>query len=241
MSADRRARSGERGGATARLVFGLLVIALGVIFLGDNLDLFDGGDALHAFWPAAFVVIGLVVLLEPRRHGGSGRMWGLVWVIAGLWIFAHQRDWIEVDFWELFFPAALMLAGGTLVWRALGGGRGRFPASAGDESEPRAFALMAGNDLRSTSATFRGADLGAFMGGVNLDLTGAKLAGDEAEVDVFAMWGGIEIRVPPEWTVVGKVVPLMAAFEDKTQPVAGSTKRLVVRGVVVMGGVEIKN
>lgn len=241
MSAERGSNRGELGAATARLVFGLLVIALGVIFLGDNLDLFDGGDALRAFWPAAFVVIGLVVLLEPRRHRGSGRAWGLVWVIAGVWIFAHQRDWIDVDFWELFFPGVLLVIGTTLVWRALGGRRRR-PAEAEDaDAEPRAFAIMSGNDIRSTSATFRGADLGAFMGGVNLDLTGAKLAGDEAEIDVFAMWGGIEIRVPPEWTVVGKVMPLMAAFEDKTQPVPAATKRLVVRGVVVMGGVEVKN
>jgi len=240
VRAERGARGAERGGSIARLVFGLLVIALGVVFLGDNLDLFDGRDALHAFWPAAFVVVGLVVLLEPRRQGGSGRAWGLVWVVAGVWIFAHQRHWIAIDFWELFFPGVLLAVGATLVWRALGGG-GRRAAAEGDESEPRAFALMSGNEIRSTSAAFRGADLGAFMGGVNLDLTGAKLAGDEAEIDVFAMWGGIEIRVPPEWTVVGRVMPLMAAFEDKTQPLPGATRRLVVRGVVVMGGVEVKN
>jgi len=221
-------------------VFGLLIIALGVVFLGDNLDLFDGRDLLHAFWPAAFVLIGLVVLVEPRRHGGSGRAWGLVWVMAGLWVFAHQRGWIWVDFWELFFPGVLLVLGGTLVLRALRGRR-QAAGDAGSDAELRSFAVMSGNDIRSTSGAFRGADLGAFMGGVNLDLTGAKMAGDEAEIDVFAMWGGIEIRVPPEWTVVSKVMPLMAAFEDKTQPSPGAQKRLLMRGVVVMGGVDVKN
>lgn len=241
MWAERGARRGEAGGATARLVVGLLVIALGAIFLGANLDLFDGDEAVHAFWPIAFVVVGLTVMLEPRRHGSSGRAWGLVWIVAGLWIFAQQREWIRFDFWDLFFPGALLIAGGTMVWRALRGGRGRSRGEEVDESEPRAFALMSGNEIRSTSASFRGADLGAFMGGVKLDLTGATLAGDEAEIDVFAMWGGIEIRVPREWTVVGRVMPLMAAFEDKTQPVPAATKRLVIRGVVVMGGVEVKS
>lgn len=240
MSAERAVRAAERGGATARLVLGLLVIALGVIFLGDNLDLIDGRDLLRAFWPAAFVVIGLVVLLEPRRRG-SGRAWGMVWVVAGVWIFAHQQEWIDIDFWELFFPGVLLVLGGTLVMRALRGRRAAGDGRAFGESEPRAFAVMSGNDLRSTASDFRGADLGAFMGGVNLDLTGAKMAGDEAEIEVFAMWGGIEIRVPPEWTVVSKVMPLMAAFEDKTQPQPGAQKRLLIRGVVVMGGVDVKN
>jgi hypothetical protein len=37
-------------------------------------------------------------------------------------------------------------------------------------------------------------------------------------------------------------MPLMGAYEDKTRPSSAAvTRRLVVRGVVVMGGVEIKN
>ncbi len=41
---------------------------------------------------------------------------------------------------------------------------------------------------------------------------------------------------------MGKVLPIMGAFEDKTRPPSdGGKKRLVVRGVVLMGGVEVKN
>jgi hypothetical protein len=56
------------------------------------------------------------------------------------------------------------------------------------------------------------------------------------------MWGGIEILVPPEWSVVSMGTPILGAFEDKTRPPqqAGGP-RLVVKGVVIMGGVEIKN
>jgi hypothetical protein len=56
------------------------------------------------------------------------------------------------------------------------------------------------------------------------------------------LWGGIEIRVPEDWTVVSKVVPVMAGVEDKTRPPQGATAhRLVLRGLALMGGVEIKN
>jgi hypothetical protein len=60
--------------------------------------------------------------------------------------------------------------------------------------------------------------------------------------DVFAMWGGIEIRVPENWTVVGRVTPILGGFDDKTRPPQQeSTQRLVIRGFVIMGGVEVKN
>lgn len=232
----------ESGAIPVRFVMGLAVIALGVIFLGDNLGYFEARELLRAFWPLAFVAVGVAVLTQRHARGG-GRVWGLVWVVAGLWIYAHQRGWIEVEFWDVFVPSALVLLGGSLVWRSLAGPRPRRPGVAEEsDASPHSFAVMSGFELRSTSQAFRGADLGAVMGGVTLDLTQAKIAAEEAVIDVFVWWGGIEIRVPPDWTVVSRVTPLMAGYEDKTRPTsAAPAHRLVIRGVVVMGGVEVKN
>jgi hypothetical protein len=56
------------------------------------------------------------------------------------------------------------------------------------------------------------------------------------------MWGGIEIKVPENWSVSGRVTPILGGYEDKTRRVAdGTNQRLLVRGLVIMGGVEIKN
>jgi hypothetical protein len=55
------------------------------------------------------------------------------------------------------------------------------------------------------------------------------------------MWGGIEIKVPPDWTVVSKVDPILGGYEDKTTSPKDELKRFVVRGTVVMGGLEVKN
>lgn len=238
----RRDARDPRGSNALRLVLGLLVVALGAIFLAGNLGWVDSEVLLRLFWPAAFVIVGLVVLLLPGC--GPSRWWGLVWIVAGAWIWADRAGWIEVDFWEVFFPAVLLLAGGRLVWRSVAGRRASPVPTSGDDPEAylRSFAVMAGNELRSVSRSFHGADLGAFMGAVVLDLTSSKMEGEEAVIESYALWGGIEIRVPPDWQVTGKVFPLMAAFEDKTRPPAGEpAKRLVVRGVVVMGGIEVKN
>jgi hypothetical protein len=56
------------------------------------------------------------------------------------------------------------------------------------------------------------------------------------------MWGGIEIRVPEDWMIDSQVIPLMGGVEDKTRPpTTPSPHRLVLRGMALMGGVEIKN
>ena len=56
---------------------------------------------------------------------------------------------------------------------------------------------MGGVIRRSNSQTFEGADLTAVMGGCEIDLRQASMApGGEAVIDVFAFWGGIDVKVP---------------------------------------------
>ena len=103
------------------------------------------------------------------------------------------------------------------------------------------MAILGGVSRGNNSRAFRGADLLAIMGGCQLDLRQAAIHG-EAVIDVFTMWGGIEIRVPEDWTVVSEILPLMGGVEDKTRPPQGATAhRLTLRGFAIMGGVEIKN
>ena len=121
------------------------------------------------------------------------------------------------------------------------------PADDG-QSQFSAFAIMGGVARRSNSQAFQGADLTAVMGGCEIDLRHASIApGTEAVIEVFAFWGGIEIKVPEDWTVVPRVFPLMGGVDDRTRAPLTlpdkplQEKRLVVRGIVVMGGVGIKN
>jgi predicted membrane protein len=104
------------------------------------------------------------------------------------------------------------------------------------------FAFMSGVNRRVRGAPFFGGNLTAVMGGIELDLTQAQLP-EDAVVELFAFWGGIEIRVPREWSVVNQGFALMGSVEDKTGnlPQRPGTPRLVLRGMALMGGVEIKN
>jgi hypothetical protein len=63
----------------------------------------------------------------------------------------------------------------------------------------------------------------------------------DAVLEVFALWGGIEVRVPPDWSIVSNVDPILGGYEDDTQPPKEESKRLIVRGTVIMGGLEVSN
>jgi len=110
------------------------------------------------------------------------------------------------------------------------------------------FAALAASKRASTDSPFRGGDMTAFMGGCHLDLRLATIPrGGEAVIDVFTLMGGLEIWVPPGWAIVNQVLPFMGGVDDKRlpplEPVGSpdTRPRLVLRGMVVMGGLMIKN
>ena len=221
---------------TPQVLIGLLVITLGVLFTLDNLHVIDAGDYLQ-YWPAALVAIGLLKLWHARE--GHGIFGGLFLTIVGVWLLLDRVVAFRVNLWDIW-PLFFVLLGGYLVWKGLGGGR---RSSAIDSNnELSALAIMSGVVRGNNSSAFERADLTAIMGGCEIDLRQASIAGVEAVVDVFALWGGIEIRVPEDWTIIVRVTPLMGGVEDKTRPVPSSAgKRLVLRGVVIMGGIVVKH
>ena len=101
---------------------------------------------------------------------------------------------------------------------------------------------MSGFKRTSNTQNFKGGELTAIMGGCEIDLRQASIKDGEAVIDVFAFWGGIELKVPLDWSVVIEATPLLGGFDDKTRPPqGGSAKRLVVKGYAIMGGFEITN
>ena len=225
---------------TSQVILGLMAIACGVIFTLDNLEIIAARDYLQ-FWPIVFVAIGGLKLWHAKTDG-HGWLGGLLFAGLGVFMLANRIIYFEFSPRQ-FFPLVFVFFGGYLVWRGLGGKRrGQI---ADGHSSFSGLAVMGGVARRSNSQTFSGADLTAIMGGCEIDLRQASIVpGTEAVIDVFALWGGIEVKVPEDWTVVTRAVPLMGGVEDKTrvpQPPPAVEKRLVISGIVMMGGVVVKN
>jgi len=220
---------------TPQLLMGLIIIAVGALFTLDNLGLVEAHRYLR-YWPAALILAGVLKIWQSR--GGAGAFGGLLFIVAGLWLLGSTFHVVTINFFDLW-PLLLVLFGASLVWRGLGGGRAR--AATDGHSTVSALAVLGGVHRGNNSRAFRGGDLTAVLGGCEIDLRQAAIDG-EAVIDVFAMWGGIEIKVPEDWTVASRVVPILGGFEDKTRPQRGAANhRLIVRGFVIMGGVEVKS
>lgn len=235
-----RARYAENGPRrlTGRLIFGVIVLVLGLTWTLENMG-FDGASQILRWWPALLLTYGLVRFfgLDGARRQTSGALF----MVAGAWILAREMGWVSFRLSQLW-PVFLIIIGVSLVWRSL---RGPAP-DAGPNSRsnyPRPFAFMGANTTYVESKTLEALEVTAVMGGVELDLHHASTERREVVAEVFAWWGGIEICVPDDWEVISEVTPIMGGVENQSRvsPGVSPVTTLIVRGLVIMGGIEIKN
>ena len=232
---------------TPQIVLGFCIIAFGVALTADNLGYADASQILE-WWPLGIALVGVIKLLQSST--GSGRVVGGVITFVGVALLGETLDVFQIWAW---WPVAMIAMGLVIVFRALGGSRSGpaapgpagltpagGPAGMTGESRLSELAIWSGVQRRVSSPVFRHADLTAVMGGIELDLRQAGTGGGEAVIDVFVMWGGIEITVPPDWAVSNQVLPIMGGAEDKSTGTQTSQNRLILRGVAIMGGVEVK-
>jgi predicted membrane protein len=250
---------------TPKFVIGVCLVLVGVVLALDQLGLLYANHLLR-FWPVILIVLGLVML---QRREGQSALRALVLIVVGGWLLLNTLGLVSLDLWEFFVPLLLVFFGARIMMHNRGSGSGAppsLPGGAGPQagSSPTAqgpgsfgsaplgssepvhaslFSLLSSSKRRWGKSVFRGAETTAFMGGCELDLRDALMStGELAVIDVFVVMGGVSIFVPPHWTVSQEVVPLMGGVHDKTHSVPSNpAQHLLVRGTVVMGGVEISN
>ncbi len=253
---------------TPKFIIGVCLVLMGVVLGLDQLHLVQAHHVLR-FWPAALIVVGLVMLQRGERHSA---LRALVLIVVGGWLLLNTLDLVSLDIWEFILPLLLVFFGARIMMHNQGsrsgapqdptgagpagatptgqGPSGQGPsgfnsaaASSGEPVHASLFSLLSSSKRRWGKSVFRGAETTAFMGGCELDLREALMsAGELAVVDVFVIMGGVNIFVPPNWTVSQEVVPLLGGVHDKTRSVPSNpAQHLLVRGTVVMGGVEISN
>jgi predicted membrane protein len=229
----------------SRVVFGLAVIAFGVAALLENLGVL-GPHLLQTWWPLVFVALGAVRLLQGPPAYRVIFSIGLIALGAAMTasnlgvLQFHARDW---------WPLLVIFVGGSVIARAFHPGDAeRWRRTRGHHRDERfehdaridASAVMSGIVLKNDSQDFQGGSISTMMGSVQVDLRQAAIA-TQASLHLSVVMGGVEIKVPRDWSVSIAGTPMLGGIEDRTVPPAVPRARLVIEGSVVMGGVEISN
>ncbi len=225
-----------------QIILGVAVIAIGFLFLLDNMGWFDLDYSIQ-FWPVILILAGVLKISQSRM--GNGSVAGVLLVLAGGLLLLKGMGLVHLS-WRMLAPLLMIGAGLLVVFRSVG--RSRSPAAASSyslkdgaaENSVNVTAILGGFQRRVSTQDFQGGEVTALMAGCELDLRDASING-EAVLNVFSMFGGITIRVPTDWNIVLEGTPILGGFDERTSSAPNSAKRLIVRGYAIMGGLEIRN
>ncbi|MBV9505714.1 MAG: hypothetical protein JO323_11995 [Acidobacteriia bacterium] len=231
---------------------GLALLLVGIALLLDRMGIMPLTHVLR-FWPMLLVAAGTVILVESGAL--VSRTVGGVILGGGILLQARNLGYIQIR-GDVFWPLALIAIGVVLLSRAIEE-RGRppeernaplFPKNWGINARtwntggPEEAAVFGHVERRVTDQDFEKIKVVAVFGGFDLDLRQAGVKGDEAEVEAVAVFGGVQVVVPEDWQVIPRGTGAFGGFSDETRsPGPNATKRLIVKGAGVFGGVVISN
>jgi hypothetical protein len=233
-------RAEAAAGPKGRLAVGVVFMTVGLLAALAQAGILEF-EGFGRWWPLLLIGVGVVKVLQPIENGQRGS--GIVFLVLG-----GVFEVVNVLAWRNAWPLLMVLGGALVFWRGIvpspRDSAGRCRGLATVTTPLVSLVALLGGIRRSVVAPdFEGGYLTAVMGGIELDLREARIATSPVRLDVLAMLGGIEIKVPTDWIVEGGVSPLMGGFENKARvPLdAGAAPRLILRGYVVMGGVTVEN
>ncbi len=237
-----RYRSGTSG-----ILIGGVIVLIGLLLLLDNLGIVVFHDVWR-YWPVLLIVWGVSRILDCVTP--AGYVWGGIVALVGAFLLLDNLDILSFNL-NLIWPILLIAFGVSMLLRSMERKRileGSPPfASTGVTAEPTVgiYAIFSGSKRKIDAQDFKGGDVLAIFGGVHIDLRKAAITADRAVIDVNAIFGGVEIRVPEEWSVVMKGMGVFGGFEDKTihhkiEPNV-KTPELVVTGSAIFGGAKVEN
>jgi len=224
---------------------GLLLVALGVVWVLTNLDILD--FRISQWWPLILIVIGLLHLVQHRRITAFG---GWFLIFLGVIFLLTTNDILEWnEIWK-FWPVVLIFIGLSIIFERYGGYKYKPSESGeGDEvtgppGEDRIFgsAIFGALERKVNNKNFKGGSVSALFGGVEIDLRSAGLDEQGAVLSASATFGGVEIRIPESWAIEIRSTAILGGVSNKvSNEEITSGKRLVINASAIFGGVEIKN
>lgn len=235
------------------VIFGILMILAGLLFLSFNFGWIDPALRSVIFsWPMVLIVLS-IISFSKRDYA-----FGFVWLIAGIFFllpriadaYPDYLGGIDNNFTRVYWPLLLIIVGVVIVFNVITGknrkGKGCCNRSEQYQSTENKKGIIdksvtfGGSESIFLDPVFNGGNISAVFGGVVLDLRKTTLPEGETYLDIYAVFGGVELYIPDNWLVETRVQTVLGGVEDKRfVSQTDHSRKLILQGNLTFGGCSI--
>jgi len=216
---------------------GYIILAVGAIFLLDSLNIMNFGHFIWNWWPVILIIMGLSKFL------GNNHSHGLLLIIIGTVFLSSTLGFIHIGRLWRFWPLILIGIGLQIILKSPN--KRKLLSNQTNHLNSEYFNLNGifnGGDHWINSKNLKGGEAFVLFGGLDIDLTNAEVHADGCNFSFTSICGGIEVKVPKNWSVVTSGTSIFGGVSNKTVSIdAGEKVSVNLNGTVLFGGIEIKN
>ena len=222
-----------------KIVWGILLVVLGVIWGLNALEVTDIDIFFDGWWTLLIIVPSIINLFTKPGKVGS-----LINIAAGVVLLLACQDILKFDLlWKLALPILLVVIGIKIIFAD--SYKQQFKEI---EEKMRAkgingrdyCAVFSGQEIDMTGKKFEGANMVAIFGGIDCNLSQAHID-EDVMIHTVNVFGGTDLILPSNVNLKVSSVSIFGGVEDKrTLKSADNAVTVYVKAVCILGGTDIK-
>ncbi len=222
------------------ILWGIVLVVLGIVFGLNALDITDIDIFFDGWWTLFIIVPCAIGLFNEKEKTGN-----LIGLLIGVVLLLACQDILRFDLvGKLIFPVILVVIGLSILIKYVFGGKIKSEIKLINEkngtSKDEYYSTFTGQNLSFSGQEFKGTTLSAVFGGIKCDLTGAIITGDVV-VNASAIFGGIDVIVPPEYNVKIQSNSIFGGVSNKRSGKDNPEAPTVyINGSGIFGGIDIR-
>ena len=226
------------------IIWGIAIIALGLIFGGNALGLFSLDIFFDGWWTLFIIIPGVVSLITDQD-----KIMSLGFIAVGVILLLAAQDVFSYDVaWKVILAVFLVAVGLSIIIKNIFHNKNDQEVAKKIEEAKKdsktmdsQMAVFSGTDRVYNDETFQGSNLVAVFGGAKLNLKKAKFTKDTV-IKAFTLFGGIDIIVPDDVKVKLKSGFIFGGFSDDRKNATEKGKHTIyIDAAGGFGGVSIKD
>ena len=205
------------------MFWGLILIVVGVLFLGNNLNWWDIDIFFDGWWSLFIIIPSTYGLFDGTSRGGS-----LISLTVGVLLLLAAQDIINYGMiWKILVPIIIIVIGLSLIFN--NGKKKKM-----DKNAKEYIAVFSGveENIKELVSDFK---VISVFGSVELDLRKAKI---DKDIYIEAIFGGVDIKLPDNVKLQVSGIPIFGGVENKYKDEEGNVT-ITIHYTCVFGGIDL--
>lgn len=221
------------------ILWGLVFIVVGLIFGLNAMGITNINVFFRGWWTLFIIVPSFIGFFKDEN-----KTWSIIWFVIGVMLLLCARDILSFAIiGKLIFPFILIMIGLNFIFKDV------FQSKVNDKIKKLNSERVDGENFCATFSgiknnfkgqEFKGANIDAIFGGVDIDLTEAIINHDQI-ININSVFGGVDIKVPNGVNIKVKSTPIFGGVSNKVnRSFDESFPTIYVNAFCLFGGVDIK-